>query len=84
MIPAHALEGHEKAKPRDEAHAGGIAAAVASKEWVQSKANHQRIADLFLAFANEGSPELGALWGLKWCEVPERQASCSSRPLPRL
>ena len=37
-------------------------------------ANHQRIADLFLAFANEGSPELSAKWGLKWCEVPEEHA----------
>jgi hypothetical protein len=51
-----------------------MAGVGASKEWEQAKANHQRIADLFLAFANEGSPELSAKWGLKWSEVPEEHA----------
>ena len=60
--------------PKEAEPSLAMAGVGASKEWEQSKANHQRIADLFLAFVNEGSPELGALWGLKWCEVPEEHA----------
>jgi hypothetical protein len=51
-----------------------MAGAGSSESWAGALSNHQRIGDLFLAFVSEGSPELSAKWGLKWCEVPEEHA----------
>ena len=60
--------------PRVVAPSEAMAGAGSSESWAGALSNHQRIGDLFLAFVSEGSPELSAKWGLKWCEVPEEHA----------
>lgn len=60
--------------PRAVAPSEAMAGAGSSESWAGALSNHQRIGDLFLAFVSEGSPELSAKWGLKWCEVPEEHA----------
>ena len=64
--------------PRAVAPSEAMAGAGSSESWAGALSNHQRIGDLFLAFVSEGSPELSAKWGLKWCEVPEEHA-CGNR-----
>ena len=41
---------------------------------MQTLSNQQNIGDMFLAYIKEASPELGAKWGAKWSEVPEKYA----------
>ena len=42
---------------------------------VKSQGNYVRIANLFLAFIKEVSPELSAKWGESWDAVPEKHAA---------
>ena len=47
----------------------------AAKQTVASQQNYVRIANLFLAFVKQVSPELSAKWGESWDAVPEKHAA---------
>ena len=47
----------------------------AAKQTVASQQNYVRIANLFLAFVKQVSPELSAKWGESCDAVPEKHAA---------
>ena len=52
-----------------------MTASGAADATVKSQGNYVRIANLFLAYIKEVSPELSAKWGEIWDAVPEKHAA---------
>ena len=60
--------------PKSVAPSVAMESGGASESWEKTLSNQQNIGNMFLAYIEEASPELGAKWGAKWSEVTEEHA----------